>query len=155
MKNKSSIRIQKNKLYIIINNMWMSATKPYYIMYVDYISKVCIHYLLWNNNFRVDEYIISIQFLNYLISFSSNQKICFWTLWSKYMWYDVNWHYILIVIILFGINMNNFIKKTYIMINFRYQILIFRKYSLTCSKGVQNASDYLEMIPKSLGHHSI
>ena len=41
--------------------------------------------------------------------------------------------------------MNNFIEKTYNMINFRYQILIFQKYSLTCPKGVQNASGYLEM----------
>ena len=117
-RTRYSIRVQKNKIYIIINNMWMSVTKPY-IMYVDYISKICIYYLLWNNNFRVDEYIISIQFLNYLISFRSSQEICFWTLWSKYVWYDVNWHYILIVIILFDINMNNFIEKTYNMINFR------------------------------------
>ena len=41
--------------------------------------------------------------------------------------------------------MNDFIEKTYNLINFRYLILIFQKYSLTCPKGGQNASLYLEM----------
>ena len=44
--------------------------------------------------------------------------------------------------------MNDFIEKTYNLINFRYLILIFQKYSLTCPKGGQNASLYLEMSHK-------
>ena len=115
MKNKSSTWVQKNKMYIIINNMSMSAPKPY----VGYISNVYIHYSLWNIHFRVDKYVISVQFLNYLISCRSSQEIWFWTLWSKYVWYDVNWHYISILIILFGVNMDDSTQKTYNMINLR------------------------------------
>ena len=45
MKNKSSTRVQKIKVYTIINNMSMSVIKPY-IMYVDYMRKVYILYMI-------------------------------------------------------------------------------------------------------------
>ena len=44
MKNKSSTWVQKNKMYIIIDNMPMGVSKPY----VGYITKayILVHYLL-------------------------------------------------------------------------------------------------------------
>jgi len=41
--------------------------------------------------------------------------------------------------------MKNFIKKPYNLINFRFKTLIFQKYTLTCTKGGQNDTCYLEM----------
>ena len=48
---------------------------------------------------------------------------------------------------LFCINMNNLIKKTHNLINFRYKTLIFHKYSLTCPKGCPYVTRDLELSP--------
>ena len=110
----------------------------YYLMYVSWIRKVYVHYLCWNDIFRVDEHIISIWFLNYLISFRFDHRTYSQRLWSKYIWYDVNYHFLLIRIILVWINVHNFTNKSYDLINFRDRPFILQKYSLTCTKGVQN-----------------
>ena len=120
-------------------------TVKYYLMYVGYTRKVYMYYLGWNNMFRVDERIISMEILNHLISFWIHQYTSLDIFRSKYMWYDENYHYISIVIVLFCINMNNFIEKTHKLINFRCKTLIFHKYYLTCPKGVHSVTRDLEL----------
>ena len=59
MKNKSSTRVQKDKMYIIINYMSMSP----YIMHMGYISKV----LKYINCFEI----ITLDQMNRLFQYSS------------------------------------------------------------------------------------
>ena len=105
----------------------------HYLMYVSYTRKVYVYYLCWNNMIRVGEH----HYFN--VNTKSFDLISFWTFAyistfrSKYVWYGENYHYISIVIILFWINMNNYMYvKTHNLINFRCKVLIFHKYSLTC-----------------------